>query len=132
MASEDILEQLCNSNLDCLSDNEFDDYVTDITWTPPPVNMFSNNQTKSDSSSEEDISFCHGPTQSQTMRMQNTNSRSAIQWYNINERRNLEPGSTEWLGYMDLGEPLDTPAQYFIKYFTPSLLQTFLEEINIY
>ena len=31
-----------------------------------------------------------------------------------------------------LGEPLDTPAQYFIKYFTPSLLQRFAEETNKY
>ena len=32
---------------------------------------------------------------------------------------------TEWQGRADFGEPLDTPAQYFIKYFTPALLQNF-------
>jgi len=129
------LEQLCDSDLDCLSDDEFDDYdddMTDATWTPPPADTQSNNQIESESSSDEEDISSQGPIQSQTTaRVQNT-SRSAIQWYNINERRKLEPGSTDWRGHMDLGEPLDTPAQYFIKYFTPPLLQTFSEETNKY
>ena len=61
---------------------------------------------------------------------QNKNSHPAIQWCKINKRRNLEPGPTEWLGRTDFGEPLGTPAQYFIKCFTPALLQTFSAETN--
>ena len=60
------------------------------------------------------------------------NSRTAMQWCKINKRRNLEPRSIEWLGHADLGKPLDTPAQYFIKYLTPALLQRFSEETNKY
>ena len=48
------------------------------------------------------------------------------------ETPDLEPGSTEWLGCANFGEPLDTPAQYFIKYLTPELLQTFSKEKNKY
>ena len=55
-----------------------------------------------------------------------------MQWCKINERHNLESGLTEWLGHADFDEPLDTPAQYFIKYFTPALLRTFSKETNKY
>ena len=48
------------------------------------------------------------------------NDRPAIQWCNTNSRRSLEVGSTSWLDHIDLGEPLETPAQYFVKYFTPN------------
>ena len=150
MTRDDILEHLCDSDLDCLSDNEFDDYeddVADKTWTPPPTNRHAEpyNQRESDSSSDEEkISFDQNFGVSQpstsarsiqlrkTVPVQNKNSRPTIQWCEISERRNLEPGSTEWLGRADFGEPLDTPAQYFIKYFTPELLQTFSKETNKY
>ena len=64
--------------------------------------------------------------------MHNNDSRPTIQSCEINERRNLEPGLTEWLGRADFGESLDTPAQYSIKYFTIELLQRFSKETNKY
>ena len=148
MTRDDILEHLCNSDLDCLSDNELDDYeddVVDKTWTSLPTNRHAEpyNQRESNSSSDkEEISFDQNVGVSQpstsakstqlqkTVPLQNKNSRPTIQWCEINERLNLESGSTEWLGCANFGEPLDTPAQYFIKYFTPELLQTFSKETN--
>ena len=96
------------------------------------------------SSDEEKISFDQNIPVSQpstltrpiqkekTIPLQKKKSRPAMQWCKTNERRNLEPRSIEWLGHADLGEPLDTPAQYFIKYFTPALLQKFAKETNKY
>ena len=130
--------------MDCLSKNEFDDYedeVADKTWTLPSTNRHVEQVSSSD---EEEISLDQNipvsqpststrPIQTQkTISAQKKNSRPAMQWCKTNERRKLEPGSIEWLGHADLGEPLDTLAQYFIKYFTPALLQRFAEETNKY
>ena len=150
MTRNAILEHLCDSDLDCLSDNEFDDYEDDVAgkiWTALPTNRHEEpyNQRESDSSSDqEEITFDQnvGVSQPSTsarpiqlrkaVPVHNKNSRPTIQWCEINERRNLEPGLTEWLGRADFGESLDTPAQYSIKYFTPELLQTFSKETNKY
>ena len=111
MTRNDILENFCDSDLDCLSDNEFDDYkddVADKTWTPLPTNRHAEpyNPRESDSSSDkEEISFDQNvgvsqpstsarPIQLQkTLPVQNKNSRPTIQWCEINERLNLEQGS---------------------------------------
>ena len=130
-----------------MSGTLYEDEVVDKTWTPLPTNRHAKpyNQRDSDSSSdEEEIFFDQNIAVSQpstsarpirlrkTVPRQNKNSRLTMQWCKINERRNLEPGSTEWLGRVDFGEPLDTPAQYFIKYLTLELLQTFSKETNNY
>ena len=63
MTRNAILEHLCDSDLDCLSDNEFDDYEDDVAdkiWTALPTNRHEEpyNQRESDSSSDqEEISF---------------------------------------------------------------------------
>ena len=123
MTYNEIFEHLYDLNLDCLSENEFDDYkdeVADKAWTLSSTNRHVEQVSSSD---EEEISFDQNipvlqpststrPIQTQkTIPVQKKNSRPAMQWCKTNERGNLEPGSIEWLGYADLGEPLDTPAQ---------------------
>ena len=151
---DNILDKLSDSDWECLSDgdDDYDNDVADKTWTPSPTNSRSNNHNQMelllDSSSDEDeISFDESVLVAQAsssafaraIQTQNTvpaktkNDRPAkngvIQkWCNTNSRRSLEVGSTSWLDHIDLGEPLETPAQYFVKYFTPSLLRTFSEE----
>ena len=97
MTRDDILEHLCGSDLDCLSDNKFDGYeddVADKTWIPLPTNRNSElyNQRESDSSSDkEEISFDQNVDVSQpstsarpiqlqkTVPVQNNISRPTIQ-----------------------------------------------------
>ena len=142
MIHNEILEHLYDSDLDCLSENEFDDYedeVADKTWTLPSTNRHVEQVS---SSNEEKIFFNQNipvsqpststrPIQTQkTISVQKKNSRPAMQWCKINERRNLEPGSIKWLGHADLGEPLDTPAQYFKKYFNQHCFKDFQRKLT--
>ena len=144
MTHNEILKHIYDSDLDCFSVNELDDYEDEVAGKTRILSSTNRHVEQVSSSDEEEISFDQNipvsqpststrPIQTQkAISVQKMNSRTAMQWCKINKRRNLEPRSIEWLGHADLGKPLDTPAQYFIKYLTPALLQRFSEETNKY
>ena len=130
---DEILARLDDSDME-LSGSENEDEEEEEEAFEPDVDLARGNLSDSNdltsSDDENDTLPTTSAAASETKRKKS--KKNEMKWYSL-DKRAFDPGNITWNEDCRIADNhLETPAKYFLNYFTPEIFHTFAEQTNIY